>query len=189
MAVSAHFGNSPQMRHVGHDSPSEENHSGCVLANLLSQSLAVYVELEKAHWHLRLNKAGHAVNFQSEGGPTEIAREVCTISLRLIASYLVYNASLIPTSVLNVPHCVPWSRRRLPRTANLRATGNMTPGWTLRLLCPRGQVIHESHEEMQPHVAGALSSSNWTERERFARPEYQVETENSSPNGTSFRFP
>jgi hypothetical protein len=85
MAVSAHFGNSPQMRHMEHDSPPEENNSGCVLANLLSQSLAVYVELEKAHWHLRLNKAGHAVNAQSEG-PTEIAREVCTISLRLIAS-------------------------------------------------------------------------------------------------------
>jgi len=85
MAVSAYFGNSPQMRHMEHDSPSEENKSGCVLANLLSQSLAVYVELEKAHWHLRLNKAGHAVNAQSEG-PTEIAREASTISLRLIAS-------------------------------------------------------------------------------------------------------
>ena len=86
MAVSAYFGNSTQMRQLEHDSPSEENKSGCVLSNLLSQSLAVYVELEKAHWHLRLNKADHAVNFQSEGGPTEIAREVCTISLRLIAS-------------------------------------------------------------------------------------------------------
>jgi len=85
MAVSAHFGESTQMLHVDHDSPSEENNSGCMLANLLSQSLAVYVELEKAHWHLRLNKAGNAVNAQSEG-PAEIAREVCTISLRLIAS-------------------------------------------------------------------------------------------------------
>jgi hypothetical protein len=85
MAVSAYFGNSPQMRHMEHDFPFEENNSGCVLANLVSQSLAVYVELEKAHWHLRLNKAGHAVSAQSEG-PTEIAREVCTISLRLIAS-------------------------------------------------------------------------------------------------------
>jgi hypothetical protein len=83
MAVSVHFGNSTQMRHMEHDSPSEENNSRCVLANLLSQSLAAYVELEKAHWHLRLNKA--AVNFESER-PTEIAREVCTISLRLIAS-------------------------------------------------------------------------------------------------------
>jgi hypothetical protein len=85
MAVSAYFGNSPQMRHMEHDSPSEENNSGCVLANLLGQSLAVYVELEKAHWHLRLNEPGRAVNFKSEG-PTEIAREVCTISLRLIVS-------------------------------------------------------------------------------------------------------
>jgi hypothetical protein len=85
MAASAYFGDSTQMRHVERDSPSQENNSGCVLANLLSQSLAAYVELEKTHWHLRLNKAGHAVSFQSEG-PTEIAREVCTISLRLIAS-------------------------------------------------------------------------------------------------------
>jgi hypothetical protein len=85
MAISAHFGNSTQMRHIEHDSPSKEDNSGCVLANLLSQSLAAYVELEKTHWHLRLNKAGHAVDLHSEG-PTEIAREVCTISLRLIAS-------------------------------------------------------------------------------------------------------
>jgi hypothetical protein len=85
MALSAHFGKSIQMQYLEHDSPSEEQNSGCVLANLLSQSLAVYVELEKTHWHLRLHPASHAVNFESEG-PTEIAREVCTISLRLIAS-------------------------------------------------------------------------------------------------------
>jgi hypothetical protein len=85
MAVSAYFENSTQMRHMEHDSPFKENNSGCVLANLLSQSLAVYVELEKTHWRLRLSRARHAVTFQSEG-PTEIAREVCTISLRLIAS-------------------------------------------------------------------------------------------------------
>jgi hypothetical protein len=84
MALSAHIGKSTKMR-LEHDSPCEENNSGCVLANLLSQSLALYVELEKTHWHLRLNPPGHGVNFESEG-PTEIAREVCTISLRLIAS-------------------------------------------------------------------------------------------------------
>jgi hypothetical protein len=85
MVVSAHCGNSTEMRHMERDSPSEENKSGCALANLLSQSLAMYVELENIHWHLRLNQAGHAANFQSQGS-TEIAREVCTISLRLIAS-------------------------------------------------------------------------------------------------------
>jgi hypothetical protein len=85
MALSAHFGESTQMHYLNHDSPVEEKNSGCVLANLLGQSLAVYVELEKTHWHLRLNPAGHTVNFESDG-PTEIAREVCTISLRLIAS-------------------------------------------------------------------------------------------------------
>ena len=85
MALSAYFGESIQMQYLEHNSPSEEKNSGCILANLLSQSLAVYVELEKIHWHLRLNPAGHAVNVESEG-PTEIAREVSTISLRLIAS-------------------------------------------------------------------------------------------------------
>src|ERR1700739_362899 len=79
MALSAPFGKSIQMQWP------EEKNSGCVLANLLSQSLAVYVELEKTHWHLRLNRPGHAVNVECER-PTEIAREVCTISLRLIAS-------------------------------------------------------------------------------------------------------
>ena len=85
MALSAHFGKSIEMQYLELDSASEEKNSGCVLANLLSQSLAVYVELEKTHWHLRLNSAGHVVNVESER-TTEIAREVCTISLRLIAS-------------------------------------------------------------------------------------------------------
>jgi hypothetical protein len=85
MALSAIFDESIQMQYLGHAAPSEAKISGCALANLLSQSLAVYVELEKTHWHLRLNSTGHEVNVESES-PTEIAREVCTISLRLIAS-------------------------------------------------------------------------------------------------------
>jgi hypothetical protein len=85
MTLSALFGKSIRIQHLEDDTPSERRNSGCVLANLLNQSLAVYVELEKIHWHLRLNPAGHAVNFESES-PTEIAREVCTISLHLIAS-------------------------------------------------------------------------------------------------------
>jgi hypothetical protein len=84
MTLSAYFGKSIQMQYLEHDSPSEEKTSGCVLANLLSKSLALYIEVEKTHWHLKLNP-GHAVNFESEG-PTEIAREICAISLRLIAS-------------------------------------------------------------------------------------------------------
>jgi len=85
MARSAHLGKSIQVQYLKHNSPSEAKNSGCVLANLLSQALAVYVELEKTHWHLRLDSAGRAVNVESEG-PAEIAREVCAISLRLIAS-------------------------------------------------------------------------------------------------------
>ena len=85
MAISTAFGKSIQMQYLEHDSPSEEKNSGCVLANLISQSLSMYVELEKTHWHLRLNPPGRAVNFES-AGPTEIAREACTTSLRLIAS-------------------------------------------------------------------------------------------------------
>jgi hypothetical protein len=84
MALSAHFGKSFQM-HWEHDSLSEERTSGCVLANLLSQSLALYVEVEKTHWHLRLNPAGDAVNSES-GGPAEMARDLCATSLRLVAS-------------------------------------------------------------------------------------------------------
>jgi hypothetical protein len=83
MARSPHFGKSILMQYLEHDSP--EKNSGCVLANLLGQSLAVYVEAEKTHWHLRLNHAGRAVHFGSER-PTEIAREVCATSLRLLAS-------------------------------------------------------------------------------------------------------
>jgi hypothetical protein len=84
MTLSAQFGKSIRKQYLEPCSSFDEKNSGCVLANLLSQSLAVYVELEKTHWHLRLNPAGHA-DVESEG-PTEIARDVCTISLRLIAS-------------------------------------------------------------------------------------------------------
>jgi hypothetical protein len=85
MALSAQFGKSIQVQLLEHDPPSEDTNSGCVLAHLLNQSLSVYVELEKTHWHLRLNQAGYAPDFESES-PAEIARDVCTISLRLIAS-------------------------------------------------------------------------------------------------------
>ena len=85
MAVSTPFGKSVQLQYLDNESPSEEKNSGCVLANLISQSLSMYVELEKTHWHLRLNSAGAAVN-GDPAGPTEIAGEVCTIALRLIAS-------------------------------------------------------------------------------------------------------
>ena len=85
MAPCAEFGKSIRMQSSEHDSPSQPLSSGCELANILSQSLSVYVELEKTHWHLRLNPEERGVNFDS-GSLTEIAREVCAISLRLIGS-------------------------------------------------------------------------------------------------------
>ena len=85
MALSAQFGKSIQMQHMERLDPSEEADSGCVLANLLNQSLSVYVELEKTHWHLRLNQPSHAHNAEADG-LVEIAGEVCATSLRLIAS-------------------------------------------------------------------------------------------------------
>jgi len=85
MALSTAFDKSLQVKYMEHDSPSEEKDSGCVLAILMSQSLSMYVELEKTHWHLRLNPAGHAVNLES-ARPMEIAREASTISLQLVSS-------------------------------------------------------------------------------------------------------
>ena len=85
MALSIPFDKSIQMQYLEHDGPSEDKNSGCVLADLMSRSLSMYVELEKTHWHLRLNPARHTVNFES-ARPSEVAREVCAISLRLIAS-------------------------------------------------------------------------------------------------------
>lgn len=85
MALSTAFGKSMHVHYVERDSRSEEKISGCVLANVMRQSLSMYVELEKTHWHLRLNPAGRGAKSES-ADPTEIAREVCTISLRLIAS-------------------------------------------------------------------------------------------------------
>jgi hypothetical protein len=85
MSLSAQFGKSVQVQHMERRAPFEDTVSGCVLASLLNHSLSLYVELEKTHWHLRLNQAGHAPNAEPDG-PVEIAGEVCTISLRLIAS-------------------------------------------------------------------------------------------------------
>jgi hypothetical protein len=85
------------MQYLEHDSLSGEQKSGCVLANVLNKSLAVYVELEKTHWHLRLNPAGNAAHFESDS-PTEIARQVCAISLRLIASISRLQRVLDPNS-------------------------------------------------------------------------------------------
>jgi len=85
MALSAHLGKSIQMRSPEDARWIVEKNPGCALASLMSQSLAVYVELEKTHWHLRLNSTGHAASLEL-GDPTEIAREASTISLRLIAS-------------------------------------------------------------------------------------------------------
>jgi hypothetical protein len=53
-----------------------ERKSECGLANLLNQSLMLYLEIEKAHWHLRLNPPVQAGNFESEGS-TEAASEWC----------------------------------------------------------------------------------------------------------------
>ncbi len=95
MALSIPFGKSIQVKYLGHDSSPEEKNSGCALANLISQSLSMYVELEKTHWHLRLNPASHTVSSESTG-PSEIAKEVCTISLRLIASISRLQRALDP---------------------------------------------------------------------------------------------
>src|ERR1700739_2088261 len=84
MGLSAHFGNSIQMWHSEHDPGSVDKNPGWMLASLMSQSLVVYVELEKIHWHLRLNTTGHAAHLEFDD-PTEIAREACTVSLQLIA--------------------------------------------------------------------------------------------------------
>src|SRR5579863_886898 len=129
MAVSAYFGNSPQMRHMEHESPYDENNSGCVLANLLSRSLAVYVELEKAHWHLRLNKAGYAVNSLSEG-PAEIAREVCSISLRLIASISRLQRALDPNVSAECAALCAAVEEKIAENFELASDRNMTPGGT-----------------------------------------------------------
>ena len=96
MAVSTPFGKSIQVQHLEHAPSSEPNNAGCVLANLMRQSVAMYVELEKTHWHLRLNPPRHKVSVEC-AGPTEVAREVCTISLRLIASISRLQHALDPS--------------------------------------------------------------------------------------------
>jgi hypothetical protein len=95
MALSAHRGKPIQIRHSEHEPWPAEKNPGCVLASLMSQSLAVYIELEKAHWHLRLNSTGYVANLEYQD-PTEIARETCTVSLRLVASISQLQRALNP---------------------------------------------------------------------------------------------
>ena len=137
MALSAQFGKSIQMQYLEHASPPEEKISGCVLANLLSQSVALYVELEKTHWHLRLNPAGHPVNFESEG-PTEIAIEVCTTSLRLIASLTRLQRVLDSNFSPECASLFAAIEERIAELCELASGMHCGPRSTLRLLCSRG---------------------------------------------------
>jgi hypothetical protein len=85
MAFSTAFDKSIQVQYVERNYLSEEKGSECLLANLMSRSLSMYVELEKTHWYLRLNPAADAVNLES-ARPIEIAREASAISLQLVSS-------------------------------------------------------------------------------------------------------
>ena len=84
MTDSTHVGESIEQQYLEHGSQKEAGTPGCGLANLLCQSLALYLEAEKTHWHLRLNPAGPSDHFES-GSSIELAREVCATSLRLIS--------------------------------------------------------------------------------------------------------
>lgn len=95
MAHSIQFGESIQAEYLEPDSQSEAWLSGCGLASLLSQSVTLYLEAEKAHWHLRLNPASRPVHFESSDS-VEIAREVCAISLRLISGISRLQRALHP---------------------------------------------------------------------------------------------
>ncbi len=84
MALSTQVGKSILAEHSEHASQSEERNSGCELANLLNQSLMLYLEIEKTHWHLRLNPSNQTGSFEYEGS-IETARELCAITLQLIS--------------------------------------------------------------------------------------------------------
>jgi hypothetical protein len=84
MAFATTFDKSIQVQYGERNSQSEEKGSECQLANLMSRSLSMYVELEKIHWYLRLAPAADAVNLES-ARPMKIAREASTISLQLVS--------------------------------------------------------------------------------------------------------
>lgn len=133
MAISKPFAKSVKLEYLDTESPSEERDSGCVLANLMRQSLSMYIELEKTHWHLRLNSADHADNFES-AGPMEVAREVCTISLQLISSISRLQRVLEP----NVnPDCAALSaavQEKFAEVCELSSERRSTPQSILGLL-------------------------------------------------------
>lgn len=85
MAISNTFDESIHAQHMERNSLLQTGDSGCLFANLMSQSLSMHVELEKIHWHLRLSHRSHAVSLESVS-PIEIAREASAISLQLISS-------------------------------------------------------------------------------------------------------
>lgn len=95
MAYSIYLGRSIQWKNLEQGFQSEGTTSECGLANLLSQSLTLYTEAEKTHWHLRLNQESQPVNSESERS-IEIAREVCAISLRLISEISRLQRALYP---------------------------------------------------------------------------------------------
>jgi hypothetical protein len=96
MTDSPQISESIETQYLENGSQSEVRIPGCELANLLSQSLTLYMEAEKAHWHLRLDPAAQSELLES-GSSIEIAREVCATSLRLISGISRLQRSLHPS--------------------------------------------------------------------------------------------
>jgi hypothetical protein len=95
MSHSIQLGESIQAQYLEPDPQPEAWPSDCGFANLLHQSVTLYIEAEKAHWHLRLNAASQPVHFESVDS-VEIAREVCATSLRLISGISRLQKALHP---------------------------------------------------------------------------------------------
>ena len=108
----------------------------------------MHVDLEKAHWHLRLGtRHTHAVNAPSETS-MEIAREVCTISLRLIASISRLRCVLDP----NVsPECAALCavvEEKIAENCEFASDRQYDPRRDIATCVSQGSRIHESHEEV-----------------------------------------
>lgn len=85
MALSTAFDKSIHFQYIERSPLFPKRDSGCMFANLVSQSLSMYVELEKIHWHLRLSSSRDPISPESVS-TIEIAREASAISLHLVSS-------------------------------------------------------------------------------------------------------
>jgi hypothetical protein len=99
MATSGYLSEHAEAFSKGNHFKPDGKNSGDEFTDLLVRSLALYLSIEKLHWHLRLNIG---CSPGQSGVCAELAREASSESLRLIRRVSRLQQALQPTIVVEL---------------------------------------------------------------------------------------